>query len=62
MLNIRHLLKELHTSGGAADVLAYLEEHARSCLAGRLNGWRTAAYEAWAASDWFCDGGFAAIG
>lgn len=62
LLNIRHMLKALHASGGAEDVLAYLEEYTQSCLAGRLNGWRTAAYEAWAESDWFCDGGFAAVG
>jgi hypothetical protein len=33
-----------------------------SCAAARRNGWRTAAYEAWAASDWFCNGGFAHSG
>jgi hypothetical protein len=62
LLNIRHLLVGLHATGGEAHVRAYLEEHAESCLAGRLNGWRGAAYEAWAESDWFCNGGFAVVG
>ena len=62
LLNIRHLLIELNTSGGAVNIRAYLEEHAESCLAGRLNGWRGATYEAWAESDWFCNGGFAVVG
>ncbi len=62
LLNIRHLLVRLYATGGEADVRAYLEEHAKSCLAARLNGWRGAAYEAWAKSDWFCNGGFAIIG
>lgn len=62
LLNVRQLLSDLHASGGADDVRAHLVEHAESCLAGRLNGWRGATYEAWAQSDWFCDGGFAAVG
>lgn len=62
LLNIRHLLIGLQASGGADHVREYLEEHAESCLAGRLNGWRGTAYEAWAESDWFCNGGFVAIG
>ena len=62
LLNIRYLLSSLQASGGAAFVRAYLNEHAESCLAGRLNGWRRAAYEAWATSDWFCEGGFSAVG
>lgn len=62
LLNIRHLLIGLQASGGADHVRAYLEEYAASCLTGRLNGWRAAAYEAWAESDWFCEGGFAAVG
>ena len=62
LLNIRHLLATIHATGGADEVRLYLEEHAESCLAGRLNGWRRATYEAWAESDWFCDGGFAEVG
>lgn len=62
LLNIRHLLVMLLASGGANYVRAYLEDHAETCLTGRLNGWRGAAYETWAANNWFCSGGFAAIG
>lgn len=62
LLNIRHLLMSLQASGGVDHVRTYLKEHAESCQAGRLNGWRGAAYEAWAESDWFCGGGFAAVG
>ena len=62
LLNIRHLLTSLQASGGKKFVRAYLEEHAESCLDGRLNGWRGAAYQAWAMSDWFCEGGFRPVG
>lgn len=62
LLNIRHLLAAIHATGEADQVRSYLEEHAESCLTGRLNGWRGATYEAWAESDWFCDGGFAEVG
>lgn len=62
LLNIRYLLSSLQASGGEDFVRAYLEEHAESCLAGRLNGWRGAAYEAWATSGWFCEGGFSTVG
>lgn len=62
LLSIRHLLIGLDGSGGPDHVRGYLEEHAESCREGRRNGWRGAAYEAWAASDWFCEGGFADVG
>ena len=62
LLNIRYLLSSLQASGGGDFVRDYLVEHAESCLAGRLNGRRGAAYEAWAASEWFCEGGFSAVG
>jgi hypothetical protein len=58
LVNIRHQLVAIHESVGSDEVRSYLDEHAQSCLLGRLNGWRGATYEAWAASDWFCDGGF----
>lgn len=59
LLNIRHQLVELHALGGADIVRAELEQRAQSCEAARLNGWRTATYQAMAQSEWFCDGGFA---
>ncbi|SEG69194.1 HNH endonuclease [Bosea lathyri] len=62
LLNVRHQLAMLHDAGGADDVRAHLEGEAESRRRGRRNGWRTATYEAWAHSDWFCGGGFAPIG
>jgi hypothetical protein len=59
LLNIRHQLSLLHRTGGMALVRAELEARAESCRIARPNGWRTATFEAFAASDWFCDGGFA---
>jgi 5-methylcytosine-specific restriction endonuclease McrA len=62
LVSIRQQLIALQASGGAGPVRAYLKERTQSCIAGRLNGWRGAAYEAWSDSDWFCNGGFVAIG
>jgi len=62
LLNMRHLLTAILATGGAKEVRSYLVEHTESCLAGRLNGWRGATYEAWAASNWFCEGGFSGVG
>lgn len=62
LLSIRHQLLDIHHGGGSNDVRSHLEDHAASCRLGRLNGWRAATYEAWAASDWFCNGGFAPAG
>jgi hypothetical protein len=62
LLNIRHQPIDLHTAAGMASIRSELEARAVSCAHGRRNGWRTATYEAWAASDWFCDGGFAPVG
>ena len=59
LLNIRHQLKSLHDIGGMTLVRAELQDRSESCRAVRPNGWRTAAFEAFADSDWFCDGGFA---
>lgn len=60
LLNIRHQIHSLHASGGAALVQVELQERAESCQEARRNGWRAATYGAFANSDWFCDGGFAA--
>jgi len=62
LLNIRYQLIDLHAAAGMDSVRSDLESRASSCACARRNGWRTAAYSAWAASDWFCDGGFATIG
>lgn len=58
LLNIRHQLRAMHESGGAALVQIELRERAESCQQAGRNGWRTATYQAFADSDWFCDGGF----
>ncbi len=62
LLNIRHQLVDLHAAAGMESVRLELEGSASSCARARRNGWRTAAYEAWAACNWFCDGGFAPMG
>lgn len=58
LLNIRHQLEMLHGIGGMTVVRAEMKDRADSCRAARRNGWRTAAFAAFAKSDWFCDGGF----
>jgi hypothetical protein len=58
LLNIRHQLGDMHKTGGAKLIQIELRERAISCQQARRNGWRTATYEAFADSQWFCDGGF----
>ena len=58
LLNIRHQLRNLYESGGAALVQVELQGRATSCERARLNGWRTATYHALSNSAWFCNGGF----
>ena len=58
LLNIRHQLSMLGDAYSKDGVRDELERRAASCAAVRPNGWRTAAYRAWFASDWFCNGGF----
>jgi len=60
LLNIRHSLNDLLASAGADAVRLELVDRADSCRRVRRNGWRTAAYDAWAESGWFHNGGFAA--
>jgi 5-methylcytosine-specific restriction endonuclease McrA len=58
LLNIRHQLRSMHEAGGKELVQLEMEGRANSCLQARLNSWRTATFEAFAQSEWFCDGGF----
>lgn len=58
LLNIRHQLQSIHAAAGPAMVRAEMEERAESSRVIRLNGWRTATFDAFAGSAWFCDGGF----
>lgn len=60
LVNLRHQLGLLYKAAGSAGVRAELIAHHRSCREARRNGWRTAAYRAWADNEWFCQGGFAA--
>ena len=56
--NIKHYLINLLNRAGADGVRSHLIEIGGSCEIARKNSWQTAAYNAWAESDWFCDGGF----
>lgn len=51
-------LRKLHTAGGLNAVRFHLQEERDSCAAVRINAWRVATFDALAASDWYCDGGF----
>ncbi|MFN7767715.1 MAG: HNH endonuclease [Planctomycetaceae bacterium] len=55
---IQHRLKKLFRSGGAEFVRNHLREDAESREVDRRNSWMSAAYRAWANSDWFCNDGF----
>ncbi len=55
LLNIRHALDRL---GAEQAVQLHLTEQWHSRSAVHLNSWSTAAYQAWALSRWFCQGGF----
>ncbi|MFJ6523565.1 HNH endonuclease [Streptomyces filamentosus] len=59
--SIRLQLTDLLEETGPQSVRAYLEGEARTRRAARLNGWETAAYQAWAEDDWFCAGGWTGI-
>jgi hypothetical protein len=59
LLNLRYQLGLIYTAAGISGVRAELNALHRSCLQARRNGWRTAAYRAWAENNWFCNGGFA---
>ncbi|MEO5334814.1 MAG: hypothetical protein H7839_22610 [Magnetococcus sp. YQC-5] len=58
LVNIRHQLLDIYNTGGLHEVRDELQQRAHSCDRGRLNGWRSATYHAWAENDWFCNGGF----
>jgi hypothetical protein len=58
LVNIRHGLSGIFEREGAAGVRTYLQRQAETYAAAYLNSWQTAMYQALAASDWFCEGGF----
>jgi hypothetical protein len=55
---IEFSVKKLFMTGGNISVQAFLEESAEACRKTMSNWWRTATYEALAASEWYCGGGF----
>ena len=48
--------------GGAGEVRAYIEEEYQSQAENDANSWRSACYDAWLSSDWFCEGGLLEVG
>lgn len=58
---IRPLLRRLHADIGPSAVRCHLEEFAESWWESEPNSWEASLYSALAASDWFCDGGHAAV-
>ena len=57
---IRERLCRLLNSGGREAVRKHLQEEAGSWEDEFKNSWKAAMYRSAAASDWFCEGGFAA--
>jgi len=58
--NIRGALGEIYDAAGEDAVREDLERRFRSCSDFIVNSWEGAMYEAAAASDWYCNGGFRA--
>jgi 5-methylcytosine-specific restriction endonuclease McrA len=58
LLNIRYQLGLIYDAGGAIAVKSELESRATSCRQHNINSWRTATFDAFSKSDWFCNGGF----
>lgn len=56
--NIRFSLDRIAVKGTPNDVRMDLLGRAESARHSQLNAWQTATYQALAASDWFCAGGF----
>jgi hypothetical protein len=59
LTNMSYSLTKIAQRGGPADIRAFLEDRAESARHAAQNSWQTATFEALAASDWFCTGGFA---
>lgn len=52
------LQKHLNETGYSDSVREYLQDRAESHYEDNKNDWKTAFYQACAACDWFCNGGF----
>jgi hypothetical protein len=61
LAGIAHDLGELFDAAGADAVREDLDRKARSWAQSQRNGWQAATYNALAASDWYCTGGFAIL-
>lgn len=58
LVQINHTLINLHAVSAEAGVRQYLLESATSRSHANLNSWQAAMYNAMAADNWFCGGGF----
>jgi hypothetical protein len=58
--NMRGSLREIFDAAGIDAVRADLERRLRSCRDVMVNSWEAALYQAAAANDWYCNGGFRA--
>lgn len=58
--NMRGALGEVYDAAGFDAVREDLERRFRSCRDVMVNSWEGALYQAAAASDWYCNGGFRA--
>lgn len=56
--SIKFGLRGLHANAGPDGVRADIQGRHASSSAAAPNGWNTALFEALAASDWYCNGGF----
>lgn len=61
LTNIRYSLQNLLDTGDMTAVRNHLRAEADSREQAHKNSWQTAMYRAASVSDWFCNGGFAAI-
>lgn len=61
LVGIADQLETTFVAGGMDDVRAHLLDMARSRTKPRNNSWMAALYEAVAADDWYCSGGFREI-
>lgn len=58
--NMRGALTEIYDAAGVVAVRDDLERQHRGCSQASINSWEGALFEAAAASDWYCEGGFRA--
>jgi len=59
--NIQNQIRKLYERAGTKAVQEHLKEAADSRFESYKNSWQTAMYQALAASEWYCNGGFKEI-